>query len=123
MHDNWWVILLTRIYAWVLCDNMQLRSQCDQLISTVVFSIPLDDIFLLLDSLSQWVTQSDLSEVLQSCVNGVTDGVIEHALHASHQHLQSLYHSNYLPKAQHSINDNSSSRSKYIYVCMCVIRW
>lgn len=62
--------------------------------------VPLDDIFLLLDGLPQRVTQSDLRKVLQSRVDGVTDGVIEHTLHASHQHLQPLYHCHHLPKTQ-----------------------
>lgn len=73
------------------------QSVCD-LNLTVVRVEPLDDIFLLLDSEAQRITQSDLSKVLQSWVDGVTDGVVEHALHASHQHLQSLYHCNHLWK-------------------------
>lgn len=86
--------------VWQLAAEMRLRS---------VWSIPLDDIFLLLDGLPQWVTQSDLSKVLQSWVDGVTDGVIEHTLHASHQHLQSLYHSDHLPKAQYLVRDKTGS--------------
>lgn len=83
-------------------------------ILTAVQSVPLDDIFLLLDGLSQWVTQSDLGKVLQGWVDGVTDGVIEHTLHPSHQHLQSLYHCHHLPKAQHFIRDKATSGSKHM---------
>jgi len=78
-------------------------------------SVPLDDIFLLLDRLPQRVTQSNLREVLQRRVDGVTDGVIEHTLHASHQHLQSLYHSDHLPKAQQLINDGTGATLKAFF--------
>lgn len=58
--------------------------------------LPLDDVFLLFDSVSKGVPQGDLGKVLQGRVDGVADGVIEHTLHASHQHLQSFYHCNHL---------------------------
>lgn len=61
--------------------------------------LPLDDIFLLFDSLSKGVPQSDLGKVLQGRVDGVANGVIEHTLHTSHQHLQSFYHCYHLPQA------------------------
>lgn len=60
------------------------------------FCLPLDDVLLLLDGLAQRVAQRDLGEVLQRRVDGVTDGVVEHALHAAHQHLQPLYHGHHL---------------------------
>lgn len=68
---------------------------------------PLDDIFLLLDGLSKGVSQSDLSKVLQGRVDGVADGVIEHALHASHQHLQSFDHCHHLPEISDLVGDRS----------------
>lgn len=58
--------------------------------------LPLDDVFLLFDSVSKGVPQCDLGKVLQGRVDGVADGVIEHTLHASHQHLQSFYHCDHL---------------------------
>lgn len=100
-----------------MCDNLQLRCECDYLSHFdcgVIHSLPLDDVFLLLDGLSKWVTQSDLSKVLQGWVDGVTDGVIEHTLHPSHQHLQSLYHCHHLPKTQHLIRDKTTSTSKHV---------
>lgn len=57
---------------------------------------PLDDVLLLLDGLAERVTQRHLREVLQGRVDGVADGVVEHALHAAHQHLQPLYHGHHL---------------------------
>lgn len=69
--------------------------------------LPLDDIFLLFDSLSKGVPQGDLGKVLQGRVDGVADGVIEHTLHTSHQHLQSFYHCYHLPDTNDLVNDKS----------------
>ncbi len=88
---------------------------------SVCVCLPLDDVFLLLDGLPQRVTQGHLSKILQSWVDGVSDGVIEHTLHASHQHLQSLYHCHHLPTAQHSISNRSSRESNKHVTCDEVI--
>lgn len=65
---------------------------------------PLDHVLLLLDSLPQRVAQCDLGEVLQGGVDGVADGVVEHTLHTTHQHLQPLDHGN-------DLNPNRSKAS------------
>lgn len=54
--------MITSEYCVTICD----RGVIMQVILTATRAIPLDNIFLLLDGLSQWVTQSDLSKVLQS---------------------------------------------------------
>lgn len=57
---------------------------------------PLDDVLLLLDGLSQWLSEGHLGKVLQGSVDSVPDGVIEHALHPAHQHLQAFDHGDHL---------------------------
>lgn len=70
--------------------------------------VPLDDVLLLLNGLPQRIPQGNLSKVLQRRIDGVTDGVVEHALHASHQHLQAFDHGHHLLKAEHLIRDSPS---------------
>lgn len=59
-------------------------------------SVPLDHVLLLLDGLSQRISQSHLSKVLQGGVDGVTDGVVEDALHSTHENLQPFDHGDHL---------------------------
>lgn len=57
---------------------------------------PLDDVLLLLDGLSQRLSEGHLGKVLQCSVDSVPDGVIEYALHPAHQHLQAFDHGDHL---------------------------
>lgn len=56
--------------------------------------LPDEDVLLLAHSLSEWLSQGHLCKVLEGGVDGVPDGLIEHALHPAHQNLKTLDHSN-----------------------------
>jgi len=51
-------------------------------------SSPDEDVLLLAHGLPQRLPQRNLGEVLQRGVDGVADRLVEHGLHAAHQHLQ-----------------------------------
>ena len=63
--------------------------------STAGYSPP-HVILLLFDRLPERVSKPELHEVLQLAVDVASDGFVEHALHAPHQHLQTFDHGDHL---------------------------
>lgn len=56
--------------------------------------LPNEDILFFAHSLSEWLSQGHLCKVLEGRVDGVPDGLVEHALHPAHKNLKTLDHSN-----------------------------
>ena len=59
---------------------------------------PDEDILLLPHCLPEGLTQGHLGKVLQGCVDGVPDGLVEDALHPAHEHLQAFDHGDHLAR-------------------------
>lgn len=74
---------------------------------------PLDDI-LLLDGLPEGLPEGDLREVLQRGVDSVPDGMVEHALHPAHQHLQAFDHGDNLQGAHKTFSVLEGDRKRLL---------
>lgn len=64
--------------------------------TVVSINLHFDDITAFLDGFAKGIAQNELYEVLEFCVDVSTDCVHKYSLHAGHQELQPLDHSDHL---------------------------